>query len=115
MLMHGLLLDGAERHPDKVAFHWVDRGRSLTYAEAVDQMDRMAGALHALGLGRGDRVTIFAHNGLDYLIGMFGCWRIGATAALVNVMFADELDYYLADHEPKAIIYTHDKHAVVRM
>lgn len=115
MLMHGLLLAGAERHPDKVAFHWVDRGRSLTYGEAVDQMDRMAGALHSLGIGRGDRVTIFAHNGLDYMIGMLGCWRIGATAALVNVMFADELDYYLADHEPKAIIYTHDKHAVVRM
>ena len=32
-------------------------------------MDRVAGALAALGVGRGDRVGIFAHNGLDYLIG----------------------------------------------
>jgi acyl-CoA synthetase (AMP-forming)/AMP-acid ligase II len=114
MLMHGLLLAATERHPDKIAFHWVDRGRSLTYAQAADQMACMAGALHSLGVGRGDRVTIFAHNGLDYLIGMLGSWCVGAIAALVNVKFADALDYYFADHEPKAVIYTHDTHAVVR-
>ena len=114
MLMYGLLLTGAQRHPDKTAFHWVDRKRSLTYAQAALQMDHMAGALHSLGVGRGDRVTVFAHNGLDYLTTMFGCWRIGAIVALVNVKFVDELDYYLADHEPKAIVYTHDMGAAVR-
>ena len=39
---------------------------------------------------------------------MLGAWRIGAIAALVNVKFADELDYYFADHAPKVVIYTHD-------
>ena len=43
-------------------------------------MDHMAGALTELGVGKGDRVTVFAHNGLDYLIAMFGAWRIGAIA-----------------------------------
>ena len=114
MLMHGLLLTGAERHPDKIAFHWVDRQRGLTYAQAVEQMERTAGALHSLGVKRGDRVTVVAHNGLDYLMTMFGCWRIGAIVALVNVKFTDELDYYFSDHEPKAIVYTHDIHAAVK-
>lgn len=114
MLMHGLLLTGAQRHPDKTAFHWVDRKRSLTYAQAAEQMDHMGGVLHSLGVGHGDRVTVFAHNGFDYLTTMFGCWRIGAIVALVNVKFADELDYYLADHQPKAIVYTHDMGAAVR-
>ena len=54
-------------------------------------MDRMAGALHALGVRKGDRVGVFAHNGLDYLLALFGAWRLGAIAALVNVKFADEL------------------------
>ena len=71
-------------------------------------MERYAGALHHLGVRKGDRVTIFAHNGMDYLLGLFACWRIGAIAALVNVRFADELDYYFADHEPSVVIYTHD-------
>ena len=77
-------------------------------------MDRMAGALTELGVGKGDRVTIFAHNGLDYLIAMFGAWRIGAIAALVNVKFADDLSYYFADHEPAVVIYTHDMAEPVR-
>ena len=114
MLMHQLLTDGAARTPERIALRWVDRDRALTYAQAVAEMEKAAGALHHLGLRKGDRVTIFAHNGLDYLTGMFACWRIGAIAALVNVRLADDLDYYLADHTPSAILYTHDMHAPVR-
>jgi long-chain acyl-CoA synthetase len=114
VLMQQLLRDGAERAPDKIALRWVDRDRALTFAMAVADMERFAGALHHLGVRKGDRVTVFAHNGLDYLMALFGCWRIGAIAALVNVRFADELEYYLADHEPTVIIYTHDLVAAVK-
>lgn len=108
MLMHRLLYDGAARMPDKVALRWVDRDIALTFAQSVAAMEDYAGALHALGVRKGDRVTIFAHNGIDYLLGLFACWRIGAIAALVNVRFADELDYYFTDHTPSVVIYTHD-------
>src|SRR5271170_6960379 len=114
MLMHRLLIDGAERTPDKLALHWVDRDVALTYAQAVARMEDMAGALASLGVGRGERVTIFAHNGMDYLLTMFGAWRIGAIAALVNVQFAAELEYYFADHTPSVVIYTHDMVDAVR-
>jgi len=106
--MHQVLIDGAERTPEKPALHWVDRNVVLSYAQAVARMEDMAGALASLGLGRGDRVTIFAHNGMDYLLTMFGAWRLGAIAAVVNVQFAAELDYYLADHTPSIVVYTHD-------
>ncbi len=108
MLFQQLLLDGANRTPDKTALHWVERNRSLTYAEAVEQMERVAGALSALGVGRGDRVGIFAHNGMDYLTAMFGTWRLGAVSALVNLQYADTLDYYVNDSQPKVLIYTGD-------
>jgi acyl-CoA synthetase (AMP-forming)/AMP-acid ligase II len=108
MLFQQLLRDGAERTPDKVALHWVDRERSLTYAEAVAGMDRAAAALAGLGVQRGDRVGIFAHNGLDYLLAMFGAWRLGAVCALVNVQYADTLDYYVNDSKPKVLVYTGD-------
>jgi len=114
MLMHQLLRDGAARTPDKIALRWVDRNAALSFAEAVAAMDRYAGALHELGIAKGDRVTIFAHNGMDYVLGLFACWRIGAIAALVNVRFVDELEYYFADHTPTAVIYTHDMGAPVR-
>ena len=114
MLLHQLLSDGAARRPDKVAFRWIDRQKTLTYAEAVEAAGHFAGALHRLGVGNGDRVTIFAHNGMDYLLGMFGAWRIGAIAALVNLKFVDELDYYFADHTPSVVIYTHDMGGPIR-
>src|SRR5262249_40853 len=72
------------------------------------------GALHHLALRQGDRVTIFAHNGMDYLIGLCACWRIGAIPALVNVRFADQLPYYFSDHTPSAVIYTGDMDDAVR-
>jgi acyl-CoA synthetase (AMP-forming)/AMP-acid ligase II len=114
MLMHQLLIDGAERTPDRMALHWVDRDVALTYGQAVLAMEHMAGALASLGVGPGDRVALFAHNGMDYLIALFGIWRIGAISALVNVQFAHELDYYYADHTPRVVIYTHDMADAVR-
>lgn len=113
MLMHQLLFEGAMRHPDKTAFTWVDRRSSLTYAHAASSVEHMAGALAHLGIKKGDRVTVFAHNGMDYLLAMFGAWRVGAIAALVNVKFKDDLAYYFADHQPRLVIYTHDMHDVV--
>jgi long-chain acyl-CoA synthetase len=113
MLMHHLLLRSAERTPDKTAFVWVDRGMAHSYAQAVANTNDMAGLLTHLGVKKGDRVTVFAHNGMDYLYAMLGAWRIGAIAALVNVKFADELAFYFADHTPKVVIYTHDMHQAV--
>jgi long-chain acyl-CoA synthetase len=92
-----LLRDGAHRTPDRSALHWVERARSLTYADAVVTAERVAAGLSSLGVERGDRVGIFAHNGLDYLAAMFGAWRLGAISALVNVQYADALDYYVND------------------
>jgi len=114
MLMHRLVAAVAERQPEKPAIRWVDRDRSLTYAEADAAMERMAGGLASLGVQEGDRVTIFAHNGLDYVVAMLGAWRLGAVAATVNVKFADELAFYFGDHTPKAVVYTHDMGDVVR-
>jgi len=108
LLMHQLLLHGAMRQPEKIAFRWVDRNIELTYSQAVEQMERFSGALHYLGVTKRERVTIFAHNGMDYLLAMFACWRIGAIAALVNVHFADDLNYYLDDHQPSVVMYTQD-------
>lgn len=108
MLLHHLLARGAARTPDRTALGWVKRDRSLSYAEATAATDRVAAGLAALGVERGDRVGVFAHSGLDYLLAMFGAWRAGATAALVDLGRAGELDRYFGDCRPKVVVYTHD-------
>lgn len=113
MLLQQLLVDGANMAPEKTALHWVERGRTVSYANAVVAMEQVAGALAGLGVERGDRVGVFAHNGIDYLLTMFGAWRLGAISALVNVLYADRLDYFVNDSDPKVLIYTGDHHETV--
>ena len=108
MLLHRLLREGAARFPNKTALGWVKRDRSLSYVEAEQATDRVAAGLAALGVEQGDRVGIFAHSGLDYLLAMFGSWRVGATAALVDLRNAGDLERYFGDCRPKVVIYTHD-------
>ena len=108
MLLHRLLAQGAARNPDKTALGWVKRDRSLSYAEAAEATDRVAAGLASLDIQRGDRVGVFAHSGLDYLLAMFGAWRAGAVAALVDLGRAGELACYFGDCRPKVAIYTHD-------
>ena len=108
MLLHHVLSEGSARFPDVTALGWVKRDRSLTYAEAAQATDRVAAGLAGLGVERGDRVGVFAHSGLDYLLAMFGSWRLGAVAALVDLRHADDLDRYFGDCRPRVVIYTHD-------
>ena len=108
MLLHRLIHDGASRHPDRPAWVWTDRGITLTYAQAAETVEKAAGALAGLGVEKGDRVALFAHNGMDYLVAMFAAFRLGAIAALVNVKYSEDLDYYLNDCKPKVLIYTGD-------
>ena len=108
MRFHQVLLDGASRRPERTALHWIDRDRRMSYADAAAGMERVAAALASLGVKKGDRVGIFAHNGLDYVLAMFGAWRLGAISAHINVQYADTLDYYLADCTPSVLIYTGD-------
>ncbi len=79
MRFQDLLDRGAHRTPDAVALRWIDRGRALTYAQAAAGMEQAAGALARLGVSASDRVGLFAHNSLDYLLAMFGAWRLGAS------------------------------------
>lgn len=113
MLFQDLLYQGAHRTPEKVALRWIERDRKLTYAQGISEMERVAGALAALGVGRGDRVGIFAHNGMDYVLAMFGAWRLGAMVTLVNVQYARTIDYFINDSTPKVLIYTGDHFATI--
>jgi long-chain acyl-CoA synthetase len=108
MGIHHQLLTGAAHSHDTTAWWWIERDRRLTYADAVEQVDRMAGALLGLGVGRGDRVGVYAHSGLDFVVTLFGAWRIGAAAAVVDVDTAD-LASFLGTAHPQVLVYTHDR------
>jgi len=75
------------RHPrpHEPAVH--DRDRPVTPAMLADESARLAGALHALGVGRGDRVAVWLPNATAWLAAFFACARLGAIAVAVNTRF----------------------------
>ncbi len=108
-----MLRRAAWRLPEHPFIHWSDRKRSITYARGEELSNKAAGALAALGVNKGDRVGLFAHNGLDYVIAMFGIWKLGAISAHISVLQKDNLGYFIHDASPKVLIYTGDMHGAI--
>ena len=61
--------------------------RSLTYAEVLASVERAAAGLRALGLGRGDRVTIYMPTCPEAIVAMLATVRIGAIHSVVFAGF----------------------------
>ena len=65
-------------------------GRSLTYRELHAEVVQMANALKALGVRKGDRVTIYMPMVVEGVLAMLACARIGAIHSVVFGGFSPE-------------------------
>ncbi|WP_406193703.1 AMP-binding protein [Kitasatospora sp. NBC_01560] len=93
----GAALDRAVRaFPDREALVDVPAGRRWTYCELSTEVDRVAAALLALGVGAGDRVGIWAPNCAEWVFVQYATARIGAVLVAVNPGYrTHELEYVL--------------------
>jgi acetyl-CoA synthetase len=78
---------------ERVALHW--RGeegeeRSLTYAELLADVQRLANGLRALGVRKGDVVGIYLPMVPEVVVAMLACARIGAPHNVVFGGFSAE-------------------------
>ena len=90
----------------KEAVRDLGTGRSFTYGELDRRVDAMAAYFGSLGIGRGDRVAVLAHNGVEYFDVQFACARTGAICVLLNWrLTVAELEYILNDSSPKLLVH----------
>ena len=66
------------------------KGRTLTYRELQGEVIAMANALKALGVTRGERVTIYMPMIIEGVVAMLACARIGAIHSVVFGGFSPE-------------------------
>jgi len=79
--------------------------RSLSYSQLTDRVARMAGALSALGVVRGDRVVIYMPMIPEAVIGMLACARLGVIHSVVFGGFAPhELAVRIDDARPRVVL-----------
>ena len=77
--------------PDGVAFRVVDSDLAvteLTFGELRESSERMAAALHSVGVEAGDRVATLMGKSVDYLVTVLGIWRLGAVHVPLFTAFA---------------------------
>jgi long-chain acyl-CoA synthetase len=77
-----LLHRAAQRYPDRSALIFF--GRTTSYRELDDVVDRVARGLRRLGLERGERVALFMPNCPQLVIGFYAVWRAGCVAVPTN-------------------------------
>lgn len=100
----GSLLDEvATAHPRNLAVIHADQ--SLTYEELQSESRRVARALLALGVSRGDRVAALVGNRIEWVTLCLGAARIGAVFAPLNTWYQKaEIKWALGHLEAVAII-----------
>jgi fatty-acyl-CoA synthase len=80
-------------------------GARLSWYDLRERADEVAASLLALGIGRGDRVGIWAPNRVEWLMVQFGTARIGAILVNINPAYQiTELEYALNKVGCKALV-----------
>ena len=104
LLTFGEMLDAHARlGPDRLGAR--DLERSLTFAEWNDRARRLANALLGLGLAKGDRVAVLAHNRLEWAEIYAATAKAGLVAVPINFRLSPiEMRFIIEDCDASAIL-----------
>ncbi|NBB93573.1 MAG: acetate--CoA ligase [Gammaproteobacteria bacterium] len=94
---------------DQVAILWEgddpERDKKITYRQLHERVCRFANVLKHLGVGKGDRVTLYMPMIPDAAVAMLACARIGAIHSVVFGGFSpDALAGRIVDCDSKCVI-----------
>ena len=94
-----------ETQPDKVFFYYGEEDASYTYAEFNRLANAFGRNLQSLGVGKGDRVSLFLFNPVAVSLAMFGIWKAGAVFCPINYNLRGKLlAYHINDTQPTVVI-----------
>jgi fatty-acyl-CoA synthase len=95
----------ARKTPHRTAL--VHQDRATDYAELYERTTRLAHALRAAGVRRGDRIAYLGANHPSYLETMFASGMLGAVFVPLNTRLATpEIAYQLKDSGAKALVHS---------
>lgn len=101
--MYQMAADAARRCPNHIAYSFM--GKTTTYAVFMRRIEAAAKGLTAMGITRGDRVTICMANTPQALDCFYALNRIGAIPNMIHPLSAaSEIAFYLNVSHSKAIL-----------
>ena len=106
--------EACDRHAGSgdVGFAWVDPDGELveyTFGELQERSNRVANALEALGVERGDRVTTLLPKVPETIVTILGIWKVGAVhVPLFTAFERGAVEYRVEDSDPELLVYHAD-------
>lgn len=74
----------ADRHPEKAALIFADRGIEVSYRQLDERSSRVAQALHAWGLRHGDGIAVMLANEEHFFDYFWAAMRSGLYFTPIN-------------------------------
>lgn len=100
----------ARERPDHLALIWSDeagRERRFSYADMRAASNRMANALAAAGIAKGDRVVVMLPRVPEWQIAMVGCLKLGAVPIpCIDMLTERDIAYRLENAGARGAITT---------
>jgi acyl-CoA synthetase (AMP-forming)/AMP-acid ligase II len=95
----------ARNTPGRACF--VTETDTYSFGQVNSRVNAIANALHRAGVGRQDRVALFATDCVQYLETVLACMKLGAVFVPLNFRLAQpELQTLLQAAEPKALFFS---------
>ncbi|MDQ8178902.1 MAG: class I adenylate-forming enzyme family protein, partial [Gemmatimonadota bacterium] len=95
--------DAVRARPDATALHF--KGTNVSWGTLARESDAFACALHAMGVGPGDRVAVLLPNCPQFFVVEFAAWKVGAILVPLNPIYTeDELVGPMTTAAPKVIV-----------
>lgn len=81
------------------------KGKSLTYGEMKDHVDRFAAGLAGLGVQKGDRVALWMPNLPQMLIAYYAVLKIGGVVVMTNPLYVErEIEHQFNDSGATVVV-----------
>jgi acyl-CoA synthetase (AMP-forming)/AMP-acid ligase II len=91
-------------YKNKDAWFEEDDGRTLSFSEMKEKVDRLACGLQRAGIKKGDRIGVLGKNSLEYFILYGAAAALGAIVLPINWRLSPaEVEFNLKDCEPRML------------
>ena len=77
-----LVQTNVQKYPNATAL--ICEGEEITWTELNQRANRVAHKLEAMGIVKGDCVSLFMQNRIEFIISMLGVQKLGATVGMIN-------------------------------
>jgi len=104
MNLRELVKKQAEKYKDKTFLYWQDM--TISYSQLDEFTNKVANFLFELGVRKGDKVSIYLPNMLEYVYLYLGIPKLGAVTGPVNALFKPREVKFVVGHSEAKVLVT---------